>query len=159
VIEAAKDVRDRLLALGLVPFVKTTGGKGLHVVIAVGGNTSWSEAKTFAKAVALAMEHDSPSRYTTTIAKSARRGKIFIDIQRNDRTASSVAPWSPRAREGATISVPLEWSQIKQGLDPNRFTIATSVSLLRKPDPWQGLAKSARAIAPAMKKLMRKSQA
>jgi len=159
VIEAAKDVRDRLLALGLVPFVKTTGGKGLHVVIAVGGNTSWSEAKTFAKAVALAMEYDSPSRYTTTIAKSARRGKIFIDIQRNDRMASSVAPWSPRAREGATISVPLEWSQIKQGLDPNRFTIATSVSLLRKPDPWQGLAKSARAIAPAMKKLMRKSQA
>ncbi|HEY2884873.1 MAG TPA: non-homologous end-joining DNA ligase [Rhizomicrobium sp.] len=159
VIEGARDVRDRLTALGLVPFVKTTGGKGLHVVIAVGGNTSWSEAKTFAKALALAMERDSPDRYTTTLAKSARHGKIFIDIQRNDRMASSVAPWSPRARDGAPISVPLEWSQIKHGLDPDRFTIATSGPLLRKSDPWQSLAKSARAIGPVMKKLLRQSQA
>jgi len=159
VIDAAKDVRDRLTALGLVPFVKTTGGKGLHVVIAVGGDTSWSDAKTFAKAVALAMERDAPERYTTTLAKSARRGKIFIDIQRNDRMASSVAPWSPRARDGAPISVPLEWSQIKYGMDPSRFTIATSAPLLRKADPWRALQKSARALAPAMKKLTRRSQA
>jgi bifunctional non-homologous end joining protein LigD len=159
VVDGAKDVRDRLTALGLVPFVKTTGGKGLHVVIAVGGDTSWSEAKSFAKAVALVMERESPDRYTTTLAKSARRGKIFIDIQRNDRMASSVAPWSPRARDGAPISVPLEWSQVKQGLDPSRFTVATSAPLLRKADPWLSLAKSARAIAPAMKKLTRKSQA
>jgi bifunctional non-homologous end joining protein LigD len=159
VIDAAKEVRDRLTALGLVPFVKTTGGKGLHVVIAVAGSTSWSEAKTFAKAVALAMERDSPDRYTTTLAKSARGGKIFIDIQRNDRMASAVAPWSPRARDGAPISVPLKWSQIKHGLDPSRFTIATSTPLLRKADPWLALAKSARAIAPAMKKLTRKPQA
>lgn len=158
-IDGAEEVRDRLTALGLVPFVKTTGGKGLHVVIAVGGTTSWTEAKTFAKAVALAMERDSPERYTTTLAKSARHGKIFIDIQRNDRMASSVAPWSPRARDGAPISVPLEWSQIKYGLDPSRFTIATSVPLLRKSDPWQSLAKSARAIGTVMKKLARKSQA
>jgi bifunctional non-homologous end joining protein LigD len=159
VIDGAKDVRDRLIALGLVPFVKTTGGKGLHVVIAVGGNTSWGEAKSFAKALALAMERDSPDRYTTTLAKSARHGKIFIDIQRNDRMASSVAPWSPRARDCAPISVPLEWSQIKHGLDPRRFTIATSGPLLRKSDPWQSLAKSARAIGPMMKKLVRQSQA
>jgi len=159
VIDAAKDVRDRLTALGLVPYVRTTGGKGLHVVIAAGSTTSWSDAKTFAKAVALTMEHDSPDRYTTTLAKSARRGKIFIDIQRNDRMASSVAPWSPRARDGAPISVPLEWSQIKHGLDPNRFTIATSGPLLRKADPWAGLAKSGRTIALAMKKLARQSQA
>ena len=155
VIEAAKDVRARLTALGLVPFVKTTGGKGLHVVVAVGSATSWSEAKIFAKAMALAMERDSPDRYTTTLAKSARPDKIFIDIQRNDRMASSVAPWSPRARDGAPISVPLEWSQIKHGLEPSRFTIATSPALLRKADPWSALTKSARAIAPAMKKLAR----
>jgi len=159
VIDAAKDVRDRLTALGLVPFVKTTGGKGLHVVIAVGGDASWSDAKTFAKAVALAMERDAPARYTTTIAKSARSDKIFLDIQRNDRMASSVAPWSPRARDGAPISVPLEWSQIKYGLDPSRFTIATSAPLLRRADPWRVLQRSARAIAPAMKKLTRQSQA
>jgi bifunctional non-homologous end joining protein LigD len=159
VIDAAKDVRDRLTTLGLTPFVKTTGGKGLHVVIAVGGTTSWGDAKTFAKAVALAMERDAPERYTTTLAKSARRGKIFIDIQRNDRMASSVAPWSPRAREGAPISVPLEWPQIKRGLDPLRFTFATAGPLLRKSDPWQALAKSARALAPAMKKLARDGRA
>ena len=153
VVEAALELKKRLTKLGFVPFVKTTGGKGLHVVIAVKKGATWPEAKAFAKAVAQSLEADMPERYTTTIAKKARTGKIFVDYLRNDRTATGVAPWSPRAREGAPIAVPIAWSQVKAGLDPSKFTIATSGPLLRKADPWAGLAKSAKTLGPAMRKL------
>ena len=153
VVEAANELRVRLTDLGLAPFVKTTGGKGLHVVIAVGGTTSWADAKTFAKALASAMARDEPGLYTTFVAKAARRGKIYIDYLRNDRMASTIAPWSPRARPGAPIAVPLSWRQVRHGLDPHRFTVATAGHLLRKPDPWATLAKSARSLTAAMKKL------
>lgn len=153
VVEAANELRVRLTELGLAPFVKTTGGKGLHVVIAVGGTTSWTDAKTFAKALASAMARDEPGLYTTSVAKAARRGKIYIDYLRNDRMASTIAPWSPRARPGAPIAVPLSWRQVRHGLDPHRFTVATAGPLLRKPDPWATLAKSARSLTAAMKKL------
>jgi bifunctional non-homologous end joining protein LigD len=153
VVEGALDLKKRLTALGLVPFVKTTGGKGLHVVVAIKKGSAWADAKAFAKAVATAMETDEPDRYTTTIAKKARTGKIFVDYLRNDRTSTGVAPWSPRAREGAPIAVPITWAQVKPGLDPRKFTIPTSAPLLKKADPWKGLAKSAKALGPAMKKL------
>ena len=157
VVEAAKTLKKMLETLGFTPFVKTTGGKGLHVVIAVKGSGSdplgWAEAKAFAKAVAQRMEDDAPHDFTSTLSKSARRGKIFVDYLRNDKTSTGVAPWSPRAREGATIAVPLTWSALTTRLDPHRFTIHTVAPLLRKPDPWKGLASSARPIAAAMKKL------
>jgi bifunctional non-homologous end joining protein LigD len=152
VIEAAKDLRKRLRALAFTSFVKTTGGKGLHVVIAIRG-ASWEQAKAFAKAVALAVEAEAPDRYTTTVAKKARGGKIFVDYLRNDMTSTAVAPWSPRAREGATIAVPLNWNELTTRLDPAKFTIPVAAKLLRKADPWKDLAKSARALAPAMRRL------
>jgi bifunctional non-homologous end joining protein LigD len=152
VIEGAKDLRKRLVALGFTPFVKTTGGKGLHVIIAIKG-ANWAEAKAFAKAMAIQMESDRPDRYTTTIAKKARNGKIFVDYLRNDRTSTGVAPWSPRAREGATIAVPLDWKTLTARLDPKKFTIHTSAKVLKKADPWKGLAKSAKPLAAAMKKI------
>lgn len=152
VVEGAKDLKTRLEKLGFKPFVKTTGGKGLHVVIAIKG-ADWDEAKAFAKAVAMRMEAEEPDRYTTTIAKKARTGKIFVDYLRNDKTSTGVAPWSPRAREGATIAVPLEWKQVTAKLNPQKFTIPTSATLLKKADPWKGLAASAKPIAAAMKKL------
>ena len=157
VIEAARELRDRLVVLGLVPFVKTTGGKGLHVVVAVEGRPkkppSWPETKAFARAVAASMAADDPERYTMTVSKRARTGKIFVDYLRNDRTSTGVAPWSPRARPGATIAVPLNWSQLKRGLDRQTFTIGSSAQLLRRPDPWADLAASARSLESAMRKL------
>ena len=152
VIAGALELRKRLAKLGFTPFVKTTGGKGLHVVIAIKG-ADWAEAKAFAKAVAMQLEKDMPERYTTNLAKSARGGKIFVDYLRNDRTSTGVAPWSPRAREGAPIAVPVAWSQVKNGLDPLKWTIHTASPVLKKADPWAGLAKSAKALGPAMKKL------
>ena len=153
VIEGAQELRVRLSKLGLTPFVKTTGGKGLHVVVAIKRGASWDDAKRFAKTLAMAMEKDSPDRYTTTIAKRARTGKIFIDYLRNDRTSTGVAPWSPRARPGAPIAVPLSWSDVKPGLEPGRYTIATSGPLLKKADPWTSLARSAKQLTAAAKKL------
>jgi len=151
VIEGAQELRKRLTKLGFAPFVKTTGGKGLHVVIAIRG-ADWKAAKAFAKAVAVQLADDEPDRYTATVAKTARTGKIFVDYLRNDRTSTGVAPWSPRARDGAPIAVPIAWSQVRKGLDPAKWTIHTAGPLLKKADPWAGLARSARALGPALKK-------
>lgn len=157
VVEGAKELHERLAALGFTPFVKTTGGKGLHVVVAVKSTSkypvSWQDAKAFAKAIAFAMAAESPGHYTTTVAKKARTGKIFVDYLRNDRTSTGVAPWSPRARPRATIAVPLTWSQVKAGLDPQKFTLESAGPLLKRADAWKDLAASARPIAAAVRKL------
>ena len=143
VIAGAQLLRKKLTNLGFVPFVKTTGGKGLHVVVAIKPGASWDDAKTFAKSLAHEVEEKEPKLYTTALAKTARKGKIFIDYLRNDQAATGIAPWSPRARDGAPIAVPLNWAQLKPGLDPRKFTIESSALLLKKPDPWENLAKSA----------------
>ncbi len=157
VIAAAKDMRARLIHLGFMPYVKTTGGKGIHVGIAIRGvprkPVTWDEAKAFARDVCLAMEADEPGRYTTNMSKKVRGGKIFLDFLRNARTATAVAPWSPRARAGATISMPLPWSKLRAGLDPTQFTIPNAPKLLRGADPWADIDKTAVNIEPARKKL------
>ena len=157
VIAAAKAMRDKLAACGLKPFVKTTGGKGLHVVVAIKGTANkpatWKDAKAFARDICLSLERDEPAHYTTNMAKAKRGGKIFLDYLRNDRTSTAVAPWSPRARPHATIALPLAWSQLKRGLDPQDYTIANAKALLGRADPWKDFAGSAVSLDGAQKKL------
>jgi bifunctional non-homologous end joining protein LigD len=143
VIAAAKEVRDRLAAAGLSSFVKTSGGKGLHVVVPVEPSAGWEAAKTFTQSLAAAMATASPDRYVATMAKRARRGRIFIDYLRNDRGATAVAAYSPRALPQASVSTPLEWEELSEGLRSDRFTIINLRHRLAylKRDPWHGLFK------------------
>jgi bifunctional non-homologous end joining protein LigD len=156
-IEAAREFHDRLEALGLISFCKTTGGKGLHVVtpLAVSKNNSltWPVAKTFARELCMRMTADSPSRYLVNMAMKARAGKIFLDYLRNDRMATAVAPLSPRARAGATVSMPLRWSQVRAGLDPKRYTIRTAPGLIARSTAWKEYCDAERPLAPAIKQL------
>lgn len=139
VIEAAKEVHERLEAIGLETFVKTTGGKGLHVVAPLTPSASWDECLAFAQAVAILMEREAPSKFTTNMSKLKRRGKIFIDVLRNSRGNTSVAAYSLRAREGATVSIPLRWSELDK-IKPAEHTLFTVPGKLkrRKRDPWEG---------------------
>jgi bifunctional non-homologous end joining protein LigD len=138
VIHAAREVRDRLKALGLTSFAKTTGGKGLHVVVPVDPTAAWREVKSFAKGVSAEMAADSPERYLTKISKAERAGRIFIDYLRNDPTSTAVAPYSTRSRNGAPVAMPLRWDQVKDGLDPCDYLLGTVPGLVerQRADPW-----------------------
>jgi bifunctional non-homologous end joining protein LigD len=114
----------------------------------------WPEAKAFAQGVCAAMAQDSPDRYLINMSKKLRAGKIFLDYLRNDRMSTAVAPLSPRAREGATVSMPLTWSQVKAGLDPARYTIRTVHALLAKTTAWSDYCDAERPLEPAIRKLV-----
>ncbi|WIM11097.1 DNA ligase D [Enhydrobacter sp.] len=157
VIKAALEMRRRLEKLGLVPFCKTTGGKGLHVVVPLTSDRKspdWDAAKTFAKEICRRLSDEQPDRYVLNMAKKERGGRIFLDYLRNDRTSTAVAPLSPRARKGAPVSMPIEWSRVKAGLDPMHYTLRTAPALLRKERPWRGYAKAARSLRAAIETLV-----
>ena len=160
VIEAAKEMRQRLTAVGLESFCKTTGGKGLHVVTPLlygaKDKVTWKEAKAFAQGICQWMANDDPARYLLNMSKKARQGKIFLDYLRNDRMSTAVAVLSPRARDGATVSMPLSWTQVRGDLDPKKYTVRTVPALLAKTKAWQGYDDAAASIKAAMKKLAAK---
>lgn len=137
VMAAARDVRDRLSALKLKSFLKTSGGKGLHVVLPI-KSTSWEEAKAFTKAIAEAMEADEPERYVSTATKAKRNKRIFVDYLRNSREATAVAPYSTRARFGAPVAVPIDWPELGSLKAANQYTVRNLIQRLsrQRKDPW-----------------------
>ncbi len=157
VIEAAKEMRDVLTSCGMTAFAKTTGGKGIHVVTPITGPSrrppSWDNAREFAREAAEKLAQTAPDRYVTNMAKRHRGGKIFIDFFRNARMATAVAPWSTRARPGATIATPLSWAQIRSTLDPSEYNLADMEKVLKLKDPWQELSESAVSLEDARRKL------
>lgn len=157
VVTAAKEIKGRLEAVGLVAFLKTTGGKGLHVVTPLkpkrGSALAWPEAKAFAAELCRQAAADSPEAYTVNMAKRVRGGRIFLDYLRNSRLATAVGPLSPRARPGATVSMPIAWSQATAKLDPKKYTLRTVPALVRRNEPWPDYADGARPLQDAIRKL------
>jgi bifunctional non-homologous end joining protein LigD len=138
IIESAQDVRGRLEKLGLQSFVKTSGGKGLHVVVPIEPTVIWDEAKAFTRSLAEKMSRDHPDRYVATVAKSARRGRIFIDYLRNGRGSTAVAAYSTRARPQAPVSTPLGWEELSEAIRADHFRVDNLRQRLDflKRDPW-----------------------
>lgn len=156
VVAAAKLMRARLETLGLESFCKTTGGKGLHVVVPLAAEknpANWDEAKRFARDVCVGIERELPTKFLTKMSKAARTGRIFLDYLRNDRLATAVGPLSPRARPHAPVSMPLTWAQVKADLDPRRYTLRTVPKLLAKTKAWDGYDRAARPLTKAVKAL------
>jgi bifunctional non-homologous end joining protein LigD len=141
VITAARLVRTLLHALGLDSWVKTTGGRGLHIVVPIQPERDWSECLRFARALAELLVTQDFDLYTTQFAKSGRGRKILIDYLRNNRTNTSISAFSLRARSHAPVSMPLAWSQLTPAKSPARFTLRTVPRLLRG-DPWRDYGSS-----------------
>jgi bifunctional non-homologous end joining protein LigD len=147
VVAAARDVRERLQGIKLKTFLKTSGGKGLHVVLPI-KPAPWDEVKVFTRTVAEAMEADRPDRYVSTATKAKRNKRIFIDYLRNSREATAVAPYSTRARPGAPVSVPIDWSELGSLKGANQFTVRNLPARLKRlrKDPWAGIGKVKQAL-------------
>jgi len=148
VVDAAMLLRERLDALKLVSFCRTTGGKGLHVVTPLSGAADWARARAFSKQMAETLSREEPRRFVATISKEARRGRILIDWLRNGLGATAVASYSPRARDGATVAAPLAWAEVTRALDPRAFTVRTTPARLAHggADAWAGYAEVAQAL-------------
>ena len=157
VVEGALAVRDLLAEMGLETFVKGTGGKGLHVVLPVKPKYDWDEIKSFAHAVAGEMVRRQPDSYTPSLPKKARHGKIFIDYLRNQRGATAIAPYSARAKPGASVAAPLSWKEVEGGTRGDAFTIATLPDRLKRlrRDPWETLFEVKQQIPAAMMRKLR----
>jgi bifunctional non-homologous end joining protein LigD len=139
VVSAAVALRDRLHELGLESFVKTTGGKGLHVVVPLRPASTWEESFSFSRAISEERERAEPRAYTTSMPKAQRKGRILIDYLRNNRGNTSVAAFSTRARPGAPVSTPITWDELERGVKPDQFHVGNIRERLHslKADPWK----------------------
>ena len=143
VVEAAHLLRASLETIGLKSFVKTSGGKGLHVVVPIRREAGWDEVKAFTKAVSEALEANDPDRFVATMSKAKRKGRIFIDYLRNARSATSVAAYSTRAKPNAPVSMPIDWADLEKGVESQSFTLARLLKEgLPKRDPWKDFLKT-----------------
>jgi bifunctional non-homologous end joining protein LigD len=142
-MRAAQDVRQRLKDSGLESFLKTTGGKGLHVVAPLAPVARWDEVKPYTRSIAEAMAADSPDRYVAKMSKQLRAGHIFVDYLRNGRGATAVAAYSTRARPGAPVSTPLAWHELGPDVRGAHFHVANLATRLAHldRDPWSGFFK------------------
>ncbi|ESQ78387.1 DNA ligase D [Asticcacaulis sp. YBE204] len=149
VIAGVEEIRSRMKEFKLESFLKTTGGKGLHVVIPIKPQHNWDAIKAFTRAVADSMAHDSPDKFVAQASKAKRKGRIFVDYLRNDHTATAVAPYALRARPGAPVAMPLPWSSLSDKLDPAGYTLENAVAHLRqrKRDPWAEMLTSDQALS------------
>ncbi len=154
VVEAARELRGRLDELGLRGFLKTTGGKGLHVVVPIVRRHSWDEVHDFAAALADDLVRRRPEAYVATAAKEKRRGKIFLDVLRNTRGATAVAPYSTRAKPGAPVSTPITWEELTADLRSDRYTVANLPARLAalERDPWEDYAAVRQSITRGMRR-------
>ncbi|MGH7139066.1 MAG: DNA ligase D, partial [Pirellulales bacterium] len=159
IVTAAERVRDALNAFDLESFLKTSGGKGLHVVVPIVRRHEWPQIKAFCKGVAQRISLEEPERYTINPLKARRVGRIFIDYLRNERGATAVAAYSTRAREGAPVSVPIDWSELKKDLRADHFNVdnlPARLNQLRR-DPWADLMTTRQSITTAALKAVAKS--
>jgi bifunctional non-homologous end joining protein LigD len=153
VVKTAERVRDLLDGLGLAAYVKTTGGKGLHVVTPLRPEAGWDECAEFARVLAEAIARQHPDEYLTEASKAARKGRIFIDWLRNVRGATSVAAYSTRAKAGAPVSAPVTWAELPR-TRPDQYTVQTlprRLASLAK-DPWAGYEKAGQPLAAALRR-------
>jgi bifunctional non-homologous end joining protein LigD len=152
VVTAAKEVRLLLEELELVSFIKTTGGKGLHVVVPIHRRTIWENAKAFCRSVAEFMVAAAPDRYVAKMSKAARKRKIYVDYLRNDLGATAIAPYSTRNRNGAPVSVPITWDELSSHVTSNHFNIHNLQARLAKlkKDPWAEISKTKQSITASM---------
>ena len=148
VVRAAHDLRRRIEALGLAVFPRTTGGKGLHLVVPVTPHADWQQARAFCRAFAELMSEQEPERFLPVLQKARRHGRILIDWLRNGLGATAVASFCPRGRPGATVATPLAWREVTPKLDPAAFTLRTIPARLAKlkRDPWDGFRAAARPL-------------
>jgi bifunctional non-homologous end joining protein LigD len=154
ITEAAANVRDALHGIGLDSFAKTTGGKGLHVVVPLTPKLQWDEVKAFTRWVADTLVAQSPGQFTANQTKKARQGRIYIDYLRNGRGATAVGAYSPRARSGAPVSTPLFWEEVENGVRPEAFTVETVPNRLAKlgSDPWAEIGKIRQSVSAAVRR-------
>ncbi len=153
-VEGCRLLRKRLNAIGLKSFLKTSGGKGFHIVVPLVRRSGWDEVKAFSGAVAGSLAREHPQRFVAVMSKAKRKGKIFVDYLRNGRGATSVAPYSTRARPEAPVSAPVGWDELDAGLKPDTYTIENIPRRLQslKQDPWNEFFDTRQSITVAMKK-------
>ena len=154
VMAAAQATRERLEDLGLEAYLKTSGGKGLHVVVPLTRRHDWDEVKEFSRALAESMAADDPNLFIAKAAKKERNGRIFIDYLRNAEGATTVAAYSVRARRGAPVSMPLHWDELTGRMKPEHFHVGNVARHLggARPDPWKAFRRTAHTLTAAMKR-------